>query len=268
MVSIVYFYGGTAKLNADWLQGYPMRMVVASRGYAYPDLLGYFISYAGLVFDLSVGIVLWRKPRAWYVAVPYFLFHLCNYFLFNIGEFPLVMMCAWWVYLPLAGYSFRELCMLMRLRLCRPRYVLLTLFFAFQLLFPIRSWFAPGPVGWTRQGDLFSWRMMLNNHEVKYFQFKVNMPERHDSYQVNFEKLLTYRQFYHAYSNPRMIWLLAQKLKADAQKKYNTRKVRVYCRSVVTLNQHPALPLIDDTVDLGAADYHLYSDNTFINPFK
>ncbi len=106
-VGIVYFYGGIAKLNADWLRGEPMRMWLAARS-DFP-LIGplftrewtvYLFSYGGLFVDLlAVPLLLWRRTR-----VPAFLvlvaFHLMNANLFSIGIFPWFMIAATLLFFP------------------------------------------------------------------------------------------------------------------------------------------------------------------------
>lgn len=268
MVSIVYFFAAVVKINGDWLQGYPMRLMVAARGYPSPDALGYLLSYGGLLFDAVMPFILWRKPKAWYVWVPYFAFHGSNYFIFNIGEFPLVMMGAWLLYLPLAQLNLATLKTAFK-NLFQPNAIGITYaaFFVFNLLFPLRFLLVEGNVAWHRQGYYFSWRMMLNNHEPLNFQYNVVMPERNDSYAVRFDKLVTFRQYSNCFHDAYNIWSLAQKLKKDAQRKYKTDDVRVYCTALITLNQHPPRLLINDKVDLGKVEYHLYKENSFINKF-
>ena len=63
-------------------------------------------------------------------------------------------------------------------------------------------------------------------------------------FDIDFSKLLTYRQFYHAYHDPYLIWVLSQKLKSDAVTKYQQNNVKVYCSSLFELNQHEAKELI------------------------
>ncbi len=100
-VFIVYFYGGLAKLNADWLQGEPMRMWLAERT-DFPVIGGafttewavLFFTYGGLLFDLGIGFLLvWRRTRrlAFVLAA---VFHLLNARLFQIGIFPFLMLGA------------------------------------------------------------------------------------------------------------------------------------------------------------------------------
>lgn len=268
LITIVYFYGGIAKLNSDWLQGYPMRLYTRANNFPFPEFSGYFLSYTGLLFDLLIGLVLWKYPRSVFVTVPMLAFHISNYFLFDIGEFPLVMLGAWFVYLPLGRYGPAKLLPEMKATVKgNLLYIMLVFFFAFQLLFPLRFMLFGDNVAWHRQGYNFSWRMMLNNYKPHYFQFLVNIPARNDSYHVDFEKLLTYRQFYHLYHDPLMIWQLAQKLEGDARAKYGVDTVHVYCKSMVALNQHPPRSLIDETYDLASVPYLYFSRNHFVNRF-
>lgn len=268
MISIVFFYGGTAKLNFDWLQGYPMRLMTASKKFPFPDLTGYVISYTGVIYDLVMPFLLWRFARSILLIIPYITFHFINYFIFNIGEFPLVMIAAWLLFIPISNLKQSELIFSFKTMFkSNIKGIVLSIFFLFQIIIPMRALAIGGNVAWHRQGYNFSWRMMLNNYEPKYFQFLVNIPQKDLSYHVDFEKLLTYRQFYHLYHDPLMIWQLAQKLKKDAQLKYKANDVRVYCKAFVQLNQHPEKPLIDETKDLANTKYNYFTKNTFVNSF-
>lgn len=266
MVSIVYFYGAVVKINPDWLEGYPMRIFTTSRNYPYPHVLAYVMSYMGILFDGSMAFVLWRKPKAWYVVIPLLVFHLTNYFVFNIGSFPLVMLATWFIYLSLSTFSFGQLYQLVKNNFrFSARQLLIALFFAFQIIFPLRFLLMDGNVAWHRQGYYFSWRMMLNSSEAKYFQFFVDIPDKNYKYAVDFQKLLTYQQYFYTYNDPYFIWSLAQKLHKDAQKKYGSKQVKVTAKATISLNQHAAKDLINDTVNLAQMPYYLYHNNSFIN---
>jgi hypothetical protein len=100
-IGIVYFYGGLAKLNGDWLHGEPMRMWLARRidfpligQYFTEEWMVYGFVYGGLLLDLLVvPFLLWRRTRL--IAFVFaFTFHLLNSFLFRIGIFPLFMSAA------------------------------------------------------------------------------------------------------------------------------------------------------------------------------
>ncbi|MEM6470853.1 MAG: HTTM domain-containing protein [Planctomycetota bacterium] len=106
---IVYFYGGVAKINADWLTGIPM----VGKGDAIlsywkpilglpeidPIWVGLFICWFGLVFDLSIGFLLiCRRTRLLGFALT-LIFHVSNHFLFPIGIFPVLALSATTIFL-------------------------------------------------------------------------------------------------------------------------------------------------------------------------
>ncbi|WP_162451611.1 HTTM domain-containing protein [Phytoactinopolyspora mesophila] len=102
---IVYFYGGVAKLNADWLQGEPLRMWLHRRTDI--EIIGplfehepviWIMTYGSLIFDLAiVWLLLYRRTR-----VPAFIiatcFHLLNARLFGLYIFPWTMIAATTIY--------------------------------------------------------------------------------------------------------------------------------------------------------------------------
>jgi len=104
-VFIVYFYGGIAKMNWDWLNGEPMRhwIVESAESNVTPpivsaffkhDMAAYIFSYGGLAFDLGICFLLiWKKTRLLAIAALVF-FHLTNAWLFSIGIFPYLMIGA------------------------------------------------------------------------------------------------------------------------------------------------------------------------------
>ena len=86
LMGIVYFYGGLAKVNYDWLTGWPMRILLPSfdglDGILEREWIVYFASYTGLLFDLFiVPFLIWRRTRVLAFSVAA-LFHLSNIFLF------------------------------------------------------------------------------------------------------------------------------------------------------------------------------------------
>ena len=94
-VGVVYFFGGIAKLNSDWLQGQPMRLWLPGsiRLPGLEPLLAapasaLLISWGGLLLDLFVvPALLWRRTRPYAFAAAT-LFHLINSEMFDIGAFP------------------------------------------------------------------------------------------------------------------------------------------------------------------------------------
>ena len=99
LVGIPYFFGGVAKLNPDWLAGYPLRFWLESEADTFPILGQFFteewfvmfFAYSALFVDLlAVPFLLWRRSRIFAYAI-LVTFHLLNTQLFSIGIFPWFM---------------------------------------------------------------------------------------------------------------------------------------------------------------------------------
>jgi vitamin K-dependent gamma-carboxylase len=93
-IAIVYFYGGLAKLDPDWLfRQEPMRTLVTTYLDRNNEILVLFLTYGGLLLDLAAPFVLFYKPLRKWGLIPLILFHATNTQLFNdIGIFPYVML--------------------------------------------------------------------------------------------------------------------------------------------------------------------------------
>jgi hypothetical protein len=106
-VGLVYFFGGIAKLNADWLRGEPMRIWLA-RKTDFPlvgqwfteDWLIYLVSYSGMLIDLlAFPFLLHKKTRVWMFLI-LVAFHYTNDRLFEIGIFPWFAIGATMLFFP------------------------------------------------------------------------------------------------------------------------------------------------------------------------
>ncbi len=111
-LAITYFYAGVAKLNRDWmLDAAPLRwhlrephvigrwqahlnpgQLEAARALLQSPKLAYFLSYAGVAFDLSIGCLLLVRRTRVFGIILMLMFHAINHFVIydNIDWFPLV----------------------------------------------------------------------------------------------------------------------------------------------------------------------------------
>jgi vitamin K-dependent gamma-carboxylase len=98
---VVYIYAGIVKINEDWLRLEPLGMWLARRD-DWP-LVGELFNQDWVVAVAAYGsiaihvigapLLLFRRTRGWVMAL-YFVFHLANHFLFQIGIFPWVAMAG------------------------------------------------------------------------------------------------------------------------------------------------------------------------------
>lgn len=186
--AIVYFYGGLAKLNPDWLLHYqPVKRMIE----VYPDTgllakwlkLGFqppLLSYGGLIFDLVVPFLLWWKPTRKWTLIPLVYFHISNTLTFDdIGIFPYIMLASTAIF-----FEVGELPILRNLAKSSQRKVVLLdspswskqvllAYVVFQLLFPFRGLFLPNPVNWTMIANRFAWRMKSQSRELTEMVFTI-----------------------------------------------------------------------------------------------
>jgi vitamin K-dependent gamma-carboxylase len=288
-IAIPYIYGGIAKLNADWLQGEPVRMWLAFRAQqsAVAPLLTsewmvYLISYGGLLFDLTVvPLLLWprTRPLAFLVALA---FHLTNWYLFNIGIFPWLMIAATLLFFPPSWP--RDL--LRRAQRLLPRRAagvpetpaavatdpladrrspgrveaivlgVLALHVLFQLLVPFRHLLYPGDVAWTEEGHRFSWRMKLRDKRDT-ITYVARVPSTGLVWQLEPREYIEEWQEDEMEGRPDMILQLAR-LMAERQREQGYHDVEIYVRALTSLNGRRRRDLIDPTVNLAAKERSIW----------
>ena len=272
-MGFVYFFGGIAKLNSDWLQGWPIRLWMPQLDlpvvWRFRDQLwmALFFSYSGLLIDLlAVPLLLWRRTRPSMFAV-LALFHLTNSNLFDIGIFP-------WFATAMTLLYFepdwpRRLIGLARRALGRPvapppvaarspqsrfrtaTVTGLAVYFAIQILLPLRHWLYPGDVAWTDQGHRFSWRMKLREKDVRNVVFQITDPETGQSWNANLGPYLMRWQYDEMVFRPDMLQQFAHYL-ADRETRPGHARVQVRVDAEVSLNGRRFQQMIDPSVDLGS----------------
>lgn len=189
-IGIVYFYGGIAKMNPEWLSGRSMQAQLLSGEVRKQTLfeslyderwfaLGF--TYGGLLFDLLiVPALIWRRTRV-LAFIAALAFNVSNVNMFFIDFFPYFMLGATLMFFepdwPRKFIAWARLRQPVLPKLTPPSaaqskfpraltVTLLGLYLAFQVLFPFRHFAYPGFVHWTGEGRLFSWDMRMNSFEA------------------------------------------------------------------------------------------------------
>ena len=258
-IGLVYFYGGIAKLNEDWLRGEPMRAWLAERtdfpfiGSLFTqEWMVYAFSYGGLLLDLLVvPFLLWKRTRyAAFTAVV--IFHLMNNRLFTIGIFPFMMIAATTVFFvpdwPKRLFGWRgesaETTPIKptNQKLARLGTMLLSVFIVWQVLMPFRHFLYPSNVHWSEEGHRFAWHMKLRDKDAQA-QFFVGIDGETRAIQTS--DYLTNRQARKMASRPDMLLQFAHHL-ADEM----GGDVVVQAVVSASLNGRPEQLLVEPTANL------------------
>lgn len=282
-VAIVYVFGGIAKLNGDWLRGEPMRLWLHERS-DFPLLGPLFrheptvwgFTYGGLLLDLLlVPALLWSRTRPIAFAAA-LAFHLLNAQLFKIGIFPWFMLAATTLFFdpgwPRRLLGGRRLATGSRPAGSEPLWTtrrrlaagLLGVFFAIQLLLPLRHHLYPGDVNWTEEGHRFSWHMKLRDKDVAEARFVVKDAAGDTLRVVAPRDVLPRWMIERAMSRPDMVHQLARHI-AERERRRGHGDVRVHALVRASLNGRAPQLLVDPDVDL-AAEPRSWRTATWILP--
>ena len=281
---ITYLYGGIAKLNEDWLQGYPLSDWISDESgipiigpYVHERWMGLFLSYAGLALDLLFVPLLLYKPTRWLGLLCAFAFNMMNDQMFSIGIFPWVMLVGTTLFMepdwPKRLWDACTLSSADRNRMIQTRNAeaqkagvlshittrrkwlagFMTLFFAFQFLFPFRHWLYPGVVHWTEEGHKYSWHMKLRSKRGRV-RFIIKDPDSNREFEIDPDDYLNSRQEGKMETRPDMILQFAHWLR-DNYRAQGMTNVEVYAESWASLNGRDEQRLIDPDRDLAKVQW-------------
>ena len=277
IIAVPYFFGGVAKINHDWLRGYPLKNWLLG-DLDFPIIGSYFtehwmimlMSYSGLVLDLLVvPFLLLRKTRI-YAFTIITLFHLMNDQLFTIGIFPWFMMAATTVFFDpswprkvfrwdIKHTDYKTPSLQSQKRIL----IGLALFCGLQVLLPFRHLLIPGNVHWTEGGHRYAWHMKLRSKSgstVFYIQNKANG----ETVQVNTRGYIEPWQERKMAGKPYMIWEFAQYLKKEHEAM--GLDVAVFVSAYASLNGRQYQELIDPEVDLASVSRPTWGHASWIRP--
>lgn len=274
MVGLPYFFGGVAKINADWLQGQPLKIWLSWKtdfpligSLFHHDWMAIIMAYSGLLLDLLiVPALLYKKTRKWGFLL-IVMFHLMNSRLFSIGIFPWFMIAATSLYFnpdwfrklvnAVSGNSWLLSTEMLKNHetntgLSRKQKVtvsLLMIWVGIQTILPLRHFFIPGVVHWTEEGHRYSWHMKLRTKSSRG-EYLVKDKKTGLVQLVNQSDYLSKRQMNKIGDRPYLVWQFCQIIKKDYQKRgYD---VAVYANIQSSLNGRKYQQLIDSTIDLAS----------------
>jgi len=282
-IFIVYFFGGIAKLNWDWLRGEPVRTWLAERSsyfligpYLTNELVVYFYAYGGLIFDLAIGFLLLYRPTQLVAFFLVIIFHLMNSWFYSIGVFPLLGIASAVIFFDpaLPRRLLNKIMHFTPFKFSWPkkkstpvRYrkwitAFIFIYLIIQIFMPLRHWLYEGNVSWTEEGHNFAWHMKLR---AKHAQVKITFtdPETNLSQEVNLSEDLTEKQIQEMSERPHMLIQYVEFL----EEKYKAEGIRnpvINADVKASLNGRPNQQLIDPNVNLADVKYSVFRHNEWI----
>jgi len=289
-VFVVYFYGGIAKLDSDWLGGEPLRHWLKGPAgkESTPAIIArflesefgvYFFSYGGLIFDLGIGFMLiFRKTRL-IGFCSLVIFHFFNSWMFTIGIFPFMMIAATVIFLEpdtprnfINKYLpwFKQISIELQPRPSRFQKLTIAfvaIYFFIQIFLPFRHWLYEGNPSWTEEGQRFSWRMKLREMTPCKLLFIATDVETGEKWPILLDKHLIKIQYDSMCFRPHMIIQYAHYLGKKMEETGIVSPV-INAMSMASLNYRPPQPMIDPEVNLAVAEYPFFKHADWILPLE
>ena len=301
LMGVVYFYGGLAKINPDWLQAYPMRIWLKARDDMFllgpiwgNEITAWIMSYGGMIFDLSVAFLLiFKRTRLWAFFFVLF-FHVTNAIIFNIGAFPWLSIALTLLFFPAdlprrwIAWAGKRIKLVDRLKIAWDKKVGYTpantlpiwqeserwrraistgliLVAAFHLLYPLRHHLIPGNVAWTEEGHRYSWRMMLRS---KYGRGNLTVKDSNTgaTFVINPRDSLSRDQYYDVVSHPDMLLQYAHHLRDQYEERLGN-EVEVYADIRLRLNGRKFQDYVKEDVNLAKEEWSFFKPSHWIVPF-
>ena len=295
MIVLVYFYGGLAKLNADWLfRQEPVRTMLAInaknmliKGAHQNELIIAYYTYGGAIFDLVIGFLLLYRRTLWLGVVLNILFHLNNTFVFNMGEggdigiFPMFMIASNILFIPPAilknwlgklgigakplppGKKVPELPAIPQRRI----QIALIVFLTFQVLLPFRYLLIGKDVDWTGQAQFFSWRMKMHtkNVDAKFF-YKATESDSLRPYPLG--RIINTMQISYMGQHANMVWQFVQFMKKDLRKKEGITDPIIEARIRVAFNGRDFQNFVKPGTNMAKAEFSVWKRPDWIEPLN
>lgn len=290
---IILVFAGLVKITDDWLRGQPLLEWLPPKqdNVIFGALFqNDYVIIAGAWFVVALHIIgapllMYRKTRL-PVFLIYATFHVSNAALFNIGIFPWLTIAVtliffdpdwpsqlWHRIRALFGSSAQPASATRdaappTFRPIRTGLLsVLAIWFAIQIFLPLRQGFFPNLVGWTGDGQRFSWRMRVYDNLAKGGYLVVN-PATGEEQFIDPSVPLGPRGANYVMSRPDLSREFALWLEHRFVEVGGWPDAEVYARYTLSFNHRPPQDFIDPAVDLTETTRNFLRPDPWIMPLE
>ena len=307
MVIAVYFFGGIAKLNPDWIVlQEPATTLLKSKGIT-GDFFVLLIIYGGLFFDLTIGALLLIKKTRKMAFLAVVFFNISNAWIFDdINIFPYIMLFSLVLFVePERIKSFFEarksipkeakvgpkkrkekkkgkskkaiskaipkeaaILQLQQTPSSRIAFKVICLFFIIQLIMPFRHFFIPGNVDWTGDAQRFSWRMKIYTKKIQEFKFAAFDLDKKIIHPIEMKAYLLADQINQMATDPSMVLQFAHYLGEYSKEKLKNENLEIKVKLKLGMNGREPIYLVSDTTDLLGIEKRLFKNHEWVVPLN
>lgn len=264
-IALVYFYGGFANLNTDWISGLVTQNIFAgaSDGFFFATAIG------GIILNLCAGVlIMFKSARLSGIVLMLFLQIFIKVYL-DVDVHPYLMISSIVLFLESAEIRnflglFREkkgqaVFVLPREIYADPSragvWVFIGVYLFIQVMMPLRFILLKGPVSWTQIGDRFSWRFfsrenqghidffvtdVLSGNTIEVPRLKGITAESYSQMTFHPDMILQYARYLHGYYQNQGIY--SPIVTANSYVSYNGRPFSLFINPDLNL-AHPGISL-------------------------
>lgn len=265
-LSIVYFYGGLAKLNVFWLSGHLTKEILANKfgelqetSFIYSCLL-FVITYGGIFFDLFIGFLLLKKSTRKFAVPLAVSFNIFNAFVFDdIYIFPFFMISALILFLDqnelakrfsktkidISNYNLTN-----QQSIFRRLLPFISLYIIWQLCMPLRHYIVDGYTDWTGDYQQFSWRMKIQSRKINKLEFSFIDDDKKMIYPIELNSHLYQDEILNMINRPQMMVYFAKYLESITLEKNDIKNYRITCNSDIDFNGIKQLSVFSTDLNL------------------
>ena len=266
-IIVVFFFGAIAKINPYWFDYHPVIELLNSKAQRSGDNLltgdgvKVFLTYAGFLFDLVIGVFILIPKTRKISIVATILFNLTNAYLFNdIYIFPFFMISAMFLFmdqeklkntienLKISKSSVKELKPEKSLKTIGVGVILI--YVIIQLILPLRHYGMDGYTDWTGEGQRFAWRMKIQHRNIIESKFALFDTDKKIIHDVDLNKHLYPDEITQMCNSPQMILQFADYIKENLAPKANVTNCWVKSKIKVEFNGLPETYIFDPDIDL------------------
>ena len=277
-ISLVYFYGGIAKIYPDWIEAKTIGILfqLKSNYFIIGPLLAkewfqFFIAYSGIVFDLLIApALIWKRTRK-IAFIASIIFHLFNSVVFQVGIFPYIGIAfGLFFFAPeVISKTFFKKKKIEKTaqNLSTNKWIVgvLIFWFTLQVVLPLRHWRYRDHVSWTEEGHRLAWRMMLRV-KYGYVSFKIVDVKTGKEWTIKPRDFLTSAQARSIATKPDMCWQFVQWLK-NHYKEQGIKDIAIYANGKSNLNGNGYATFYNPDTNLAAIEWRQFEHADWLLPY-
>tara|TARA_B100000809_G_C15067124_1_gene504590 strand:- start:78 stop:1445 length:1368 start_codon:yes stop_codon:yes gene_type:complete len=284
-IFIVFFIAGINKINTYWMVDMqPMKHILETKAslnnydWLANDFSFAFFSWLGLLFDLSIGFLIWLNKTRRFALVFYILFNIINFWLFydigEIGFFPFILLACLTIFFESAkveqklGWLNKKVVdeNLIEKESKNTSVIItcLVVYIALQVLLPFRYLLYDNHVDWSGKGQRFAWRMkiMYKDPDMHFYLIEEGSEQK---VEVNVGNFLNSKQYTNLIYYPDFIPTVAKYIKEEAIRR-GMKNPKVVANFKIGFMGHSQTYLVNPETDLSQVEYLPLKSSSWILP--